>query len=175
MGNMKSVIGTSSVWVWEQWKLASRRSGAYILYDTWTETNLTTDEGITHALDVVFSDGAQKGTWYLALFNDDYTPLAGDTYQSPGYTESANYDEGARPTWQEAGVVAKSISNVANVAAFTMNTDETIYGGSLVSANTKADLLSGEILYCSSAFTAEKAVEDDDILKVTATLSGQDV
>jgi len=174
MGDLKSILSTSSVWKWEQWRKSSRRSGAYVLHDRWEETKITTDEGITHVLDVVFSDGAQKGTWYIALFNDDYTPLAANTYQAPGYTESENYDEGARPTWQEAGVAAKSISNAANVASFTMNATETIYGGSLLSASTKGDSASGEVLYCSSAFSTSKAVEDDDVLKVTATLTGAD-
>jgi len=175
MDGLKAFFGTKSIWAWEHWKPASHRSGAYSLHDAWTDTNITTDEGITHALDVVFSGGAQKSAWYIAIFNDDYTPLAGDGYQSPGYTESSNYDEGARPTWQEAGVVSKSLTNASNRASLTMSATETIYGGSLVSANTKGDAVSGEILYCTSKFTVPKPVDDDDVLKVTVVIAGQDV
>lgn len=172
--DVQGVHKTKSVWMWEQWRPASRRSGSYFLKDAWEETNITTDEGVTHALDVVFSGGAQKSAWYIAIFNDDYTPIASNTYQSPGYTESTNYDEGGRPVWQEAGVASKSLTNAANRAEFTMSATETIYGGSLVSANTKGDAVSGEILYCSSKFSATKPVEDDDVLKVTAVISGDD-
>jgi len=174
MSGLKAFFGTKSIWAWEHWK-PSGRSGAYALNDAWEESNITTDEGVTHALDVVFSGGAKKSAWYMSLFNDDYTPLGSDTYQSPGYTESSNYSQGARPTWQEAGVASKSITNAANVASFTMTASETIYGGSLLSASTKGDSASGEVMYCSSQFTTSRDVEIDDILKVTATISGQDV
>ena len=56
-----------------------------------------------------------------------------------------------------------------------MNASETIYGGALLSASTKGDSVSGEVLYCESQFTSSRTVEDDDILKVTATLTAEDV
>lgn len=175
MGGLKGVFRTKSLWVWEKWSPVNPRSGAYLLTDRWEATNLTTDEGINHALDVVFSGGAQKTAWYIALFEDDYTPLSTNTYQVPGYTECTAYDEGARPTWEEGGVSAKSISNTANSATFTMNAAKTLYGASLVSANTKGDIVSGEVLYLSTAFSAEKNMADDEVLRVTATITGQDV
>lgn len=172
--DVQGVHKTKSVWMWEQWRPASRRSTSWLLQDTWEVRNITTDEGVTHALDVVFSGGLAKPVWYIALFNNDYTPIESNTYQSPGYTESTNYDEGARPTWQEAGVASKSLTNASNRAEFTMKTTENIYGGSLVSANTKGDAVSGEILYCVSKFSAPKPVEDNDVLKVTVVISGDD-
>ena len=164
----------TSIWDWEHWKKASVKSGAYILHDAWTEHNMVVDEGLTHLMETVFSGGAQKTAWYIALFNDDYTVLAANTYQSPGYTESTNY-AGSRKTWVEAGVSAKSISNAASVALFTMSASETIYGASLLSANTPGDAVSGETLYCSSKFTTGRGVEVTDVLKVTATLTAEDV
>lgn len=174
MGNIRARFGIGSVWKWEHWKKVGSRNGAYAFNASWEETNVMTDEGITHVLDVVLSAGAQKTAWYISLFNDDYVPTIADTYQSPGYTETTNYS-GARPTWQEAGVSAKVITNSANVASFTMSATETIFGGSLVSANTKGDTVSGEVLLCSTAFANDRGVENEDVLKVTATISGQDV
>jgi hypothetical protein len=160
-------------WWWEQWKKMGR-SGAYVLDSVWEADNVCTDEGVTHMLDVTFSGGTQKTVWYLLLFNTDYTPLITNTYQAPGFTESTNYDEGARPTWQEAGVVNKALTNSANRAYFTMNATETIYGGALVSANTKGDVVSGEVMYSSSKFSASKSVDAEDVLKVTLGLSAAD-
>jgi len=167
---IKNTFGTMSTWCWEHW---SKVGENYIQRDTWTENNVTTDEGLTHALDVIFSEGANK-SWYIALFNDDYSPVASDTYQLPGYAEMTNY-VGARPAWEEAGVSSLSISNSANVAAFTMTGSDVVYGAALVSADTPGDSLSGEVLYCASKFTTERTVENDDILKVTVTISAQDV
>jgi len=161
-----------SLWEWELWGKSSKRSNAYILEDAWADPNVMTDEGITYVLDSALSGGAQKTAWYGLIFNDDYTPAAGDTYQSPGFTESANYDEGARPTWQEAGVASLVLSNAANVASFTMSAEETIYGGGLVSANTKGDVVSGEVLLCASKFSTSKPVKDDQVLRLVVSVTG---
>jgi len=171
---IQGLYKTKSIWRWEKWSPVNPRSGARAVTDEWTVGNLTTDEGIEHALDVVFSGGAQKSAWYIAIFEDDHTPVAGDTYQTPGYTECTAYDEGARPTWQEGGVASKSITNSANAASFTFNATKSIYGASLVSANTKGDSVSGEVLYLSTKFTSAKSMEDDEALRVTATINGQD-
>ena len=162
-----------STWAWEHWKKASSRAGAYELADAWEDPNVCTDEGINHMLGAAFSNEAQK-TWRIALFNDDYTPLITNTYQAPGYTETSNYDEVSRPLWQEAGVASKTITNSANRAYFTMNAAEYVYGGALVSASTKGDVTSGEVMYCSSKFSSYKDVDPEDILKVTITLSSAD-
>ena len=169
--------GLTSKWEWEHW-----RGGE--LLDRWTEHNRVTDEGLEHLLDVAFSDATQITDWYVAIFEDDHTPAYGDTYAVPGYTESTAYDEATRPAWTEAGVEAgdvagKKISNSAAKASFTINATKTIYGGALVgggtAANTKADAAGGGTLYCASAFSSgSKAVEDDDVLKVSITITAKD-
>lgn len=173
MGDIKGAVAVSSKWQWEHWRKTGRNAG-YYLEDAWEERNMVVDEGLTHLLDVVFSGGAAKSAWYIALFNDDHTPASDDTYQSPGYTESTNYS-GPRQTWQEGGVSSVRISNEANVASFTMSATEMIYGSSLVSANTPGDSVSGEVLYCESKYDSSRGVQNEDVLKVTATLEAQDV
>jgi len=166
---LKNQVQIGSVWDWEIW-----RQGKMI--DSWRDHNLCTDQGIEDLLDVYFSDGTQTNTHYIALFSDNHTPAAGNTYATPGYTESTAYDEAARQTWTEAGVSSKSITNSASKASFTMSTAVTIYGGALVSSATKGDTAaSGAKLFCVSQFDGgSKVLSASDVLKVTVTISGAD-
>jgi len=165
-----------STWEWEQWRRASVRSGAYYLHESWKTKNIVVDEGIEYALDTALSGGTAKSTWYIAIFNDNHTPVAADDYAAPGYTESSAYTESNRPQWQEAGVSSKVITNTANKASFTMNATVTIYGAALVSNNTKGDTAaSGEKMFCSSKFDSAKPCENTDVLKVTITITGSNV
>lgn len=162
-----------SRWEWEHY-----RDGKLI--DKWIEKNLCTDEGLEHILGVAFSDVTQVTTHYVLIYNTNTTPVAGMTYATPTFTESTHYDEANRPTWQEAGVSSKSITNSANKASFTCSTSETIYGAALVgggsAASTKGDDAGGGVLFNVSAFAGgSKSVVDDDVLKVTVTLTISDV
>ncbi len=166
-------LGLKTIWEWELFRRG-------IKIDKWIERNLCTDEGINYALDAAFSGGTVITAWYVLVFEDNHTPAAGNTYATPGFTESTAYDEANRPSWQEAGVVTKQITNSANKAAFTFNATKTIYGGALVGggtgASTKGDTAGGGTLFCLSQFTSgSKSVVDDDVLQVTVTLTGSDV
>ena len=165
-------LGLTSNWEWEQW-----RGGKLI--DEWKERNLCTDEGPTAALNIMFHAATQITVWAVALFEDDYTPLASNTYAAPGYTESTAYTEGTREDYVEAEASAKSITNIASKAEFSMNATKTIYGASLVGGgtdyNTKGDAAGGGTLFSSSKFTSSKSVESGDTLKVTITITSSDV
>ena len=165
-----------STWEWEHWR---RKNGIYQLIDEWTESNVCTDQGLTDVLGVYFSGDTQKTVWYIAVFEDNYTPLITNTYAIPGFTECTAYDEATRPAWSEAGAAAKAISNAASKASFTFNDTKTIYGGSLVGGgtdgNTKGNTGGGGTLFCSSLFSSgSKAVISTDILKVSVALSVSD-
>jgi hypothetical protein len=160
-------IWAKSFWEFELW-----RAGKMI--DHWVDHNLCTNEGIDYYLDVAFSGGTAITSWYVALFEDNHSPAAGDTYAVPGYTECTAYDEANRPGWQEAGVSSQIITNSANKASFT------IYGASLVGGGstpaTKGDSVGGGTLFGSAQFASgSKSVVDDDILKVTVSITGSDV
>jgi hypothetical protein len=171
-GKPFAAFNIGSIWNWEHW-----RGGQLI--DQWTERNLVTDEGLTHVLDVAFSDATQITDWYIAVFSNDHTPAAGNTYAVPGYTEATAYT-GDRQGWVEAGVTSKSITNSASKASLPFTGSVTIYGGALVgggsAAATKADTAGGGVLFCVSQFTSgSKAMENGDVLKVTVTITAQDV
>lgn len=161
-----------SIWDWEHY-----RDGK--LVDEWKENNICTDEGLTALLDIMFSSGTQLTSWYVLIFETDTTPAAGTTYAVPVWTECTAYAEATREAWVEAGVSAKSITNSASKAEFTMNATKTIYGAGLVAggtdANTKGDAAGGGTLYSASKFGTSKPVENLDVLKATVTLTSSDV
>lgn len=146
---------------------------AGVLVDEWDSKNVVTDEGINHALNVVFNAATQVSTWYLGVFVNNYTPVAADTAATfPGSAGEATtqYSEGSRPTYVEATSTAKSISNVANKATFTFTSDCTVYGA-LLSSNATKGGTSG-VLMCASKFSTSKAITAGDTLLVTYTING---
>lgn len=146
------------------------------------EENLCPDEFINYMLDAGLSGGTPITSWYVLLFNDNYTPTAADTYATPGFTESTAYDETNRQAWTEAGVSSKVITNSASKATFTMTgVDTSIYGAALVGGgstpSTKDDQAGGGVLGPEAQFTggAVTGIVDDDVLKVYITITGSDV
>ena len=146
---------------YEQW-----RAGKMI--DEWTSKNLITNEGLAHSIDVTLGGATQNSTWFLGLFNDNYTPTSAETYAAPGYTESTDYAEASRPTWQCGDVSANTLSSQNNKASFTMSTGTTIYGSFLCSNSTKGnDSASGAVLFSAAQFAeGSKALDSADVLKV---------
>jgi len=146
----------------------------------WREkaSNLITNEGLDAILDIMLHAATQITTWYMAIFEDDHTPAAGDTYAVPGYTESTAYDEATRPEYEEAAASGQSITNSANKAVFTISATKTIYGAALVGggsgATTKGDAAGGGTLLCAAKFSAARSVLDDDTLNITYTVSAAD-
>ena len=146
----------------------------------WREVakNIVTNEGLDAILNIMLHAATQITTWYVAIFEDDHTPAAGNTYAVPGYTESTAYDEATRPEYEEAAASSQSITNSANKATFTIDATKTIYGAALVGggteASTKGNTDGGGTLLCSCAFDSSKAVEDDDTLEVTYEVSAAD-
>ena len=162
----------SSKWDWELW-----REGKLI--DSWTESNVCTNEGLNELLDIMFHAATQLTTWYLLIFETDTTPSSGTTYAVPVFTECTAYTEGTRPAFDEAAASSQSITNSASKATFTINATKTIYGAALVAggtdANTKGNVAGGGTMYCASKFSASKAVISGDVLRVTCTLTASDV
>ena len=140
--------------------------------------NLVTNQGLDHILDVILHAATQITTWYVALFEDNHTVAAGDTYAVPGYTECTAYDEGTRQEYEEAASSSQSVTNSANKATFTMSATKTIYGAALVGGgtegSTKGNTDGGGTLLCAAQFSSSKSVEDDDTLEVTYTISAAD-
>jgi hypothetical protein len=133
--------------------------------------NLIPTEGLNYFLDAGLLGGSQLSSWYIALFEANYTPIAGVTAATfpAAATESTAYDEANRPTWTPGAIAAGSVSNTASKAVFTMNATKTIYGIAQTSVNTKSST-SGKLVSVAK-FAAAKAVVDDDILSVTSSIT----
>lgn len=159
------------------WEIEHYRKGKLI--DKWEQKNVITTEGLNHMLNVTFHGATAIATWYMGLFEDDYTPLITDTYATPGFTESAAYDEATRPAFVEAEATAKITTNSASKATFTISGTKTIYGAFLcgggTAGNTKEDVAGGGTLFASSKFATAKDVVDDDVLMVVCSITLADV
>lgn len=169
-------FGPKSIWSWEYWKHMGR-SGSYMLVDEWIESNIMVNQGLDYMLDSSLSNGSQFSTFYVGLFNDDYTPISPNTYATPGFTESTDYSGGVRPTWSDGGVAGQCLSNAASKASFTMGGTDDIYGAFLCSYVSPGDKThAGAKLICSSKFASAKTgIDASDILKVQIKISAQDV
>jgi hypothetical protein len=169
---VQSIIPIGAWWEFEHY-----RKGALI--DKWAQKNVNTTEGLNHLLNVGFHGDTPITTWYMLLFDDNYTPLITDTYAVPGFTESADYDEATRPEFVEAEATARVITNVASKATFTINATTTIYGAALVGGgtdgNTKSDAAGGGVLFSASKFASHKECVDDDVLMVSCSITLADV
>lgn len=145
----------------------------------WTDrcSNLLTNEGLDHMLDVTLHGKTLISPFYVVLSETNTTPLATHDYAVPGYTETTAYDEATRPEYEEAAASSQSITNTANKATFTIDATKTIYGGALVGgSSTKSDVTDAatHVLLCSALLGTARAVLDDDVINVTYAVSAAD-
>jgi len=173
---MKNNALIKTVWDVEHW-----REGKLI--EKTQDSNIVTDEGLNHLLDVMFTGGSQIAllNWYVLIYNTNSTPVAGTTYNIPVFTEEEEYDSATRPLWQGGNVASKSVTNSTNKATFVFNSTSdgnTIYGGALVGgvgAGVTGDTADGSgVMYSAAQFSSSKLVADDDTLKVSVTLTAAD-
>jgi len=142
--------------------------------DKWDEKNIVVDEGLNYILDTALSGASANTTHYVGLFKNNYTPISTNvmaTFPGAGVANEANteYNEANRPTWTEAGVSAKTITNSASPAVFTFNGSVTIYGAFLSSSSVKAG--TSGVLVSASKFAAARSMLAADQLNITYTLS----
>lgn len=144
--------------------------------ERWREDvhNLVTNAGLDYALDAALSGGTPITAWYVGLINDAPTIAAGDTMAShAGWTEFTAYDEATREAWTEAGVSARTVTNAASVATFTISTNASVIAGAfLTSVNTKSGTTG--TLFAAAAFSSDKNADDGDTLEVTYAISAAD-
>jgi hypothetical protein len=143
--------------------------------DAWKTPNLVVNEGLNALLDIMFHGSTQITTWYIGLFEANYTPVATVTAATitAASTECTAYDEATRVAYNEAAASSQSITNSANKATFTFNDTKSIYGAFLVSASAKS--ATSGTLFSAAQFSSAKAVEDDDQLLVTYTFNASSV
>lgn len=165
------------MWIGSIWTTECHDKNGNLKWVEENRPNVVTDEGINFMLDVMFHNATQEATWYVSIFESNSTPLVGwtyDLYADSLVTECTAYDEATRVAYNEAAAGSKSITNSANKATFTINDTKDIYGAALVSNSTKSDHTAGDYLFCASLFSSARSVVDDDVLRVTVTITGAD-
>lgn len=137
--------------------------------------NLCVDEGLNKLLNVMFDAVTQINTWYMGLFEGNYTPIAGVTAATiaSAATETTAYNETVRQTFVPVAATAKSITNAASVGTFTFNATKSIYGAFLISDNTKGG--TAGTLFSAAKFSAPKSVVSGDQLLLTYTFNASSV
>ena len=152
------------------WGFVGRFSDGSIKWEDLIE-NLVVTEGKNYILDIGLGNGTQLTTWYVGCTDGTPSVAAGDTMASHvGWSEVTAYDEASRQTWSSAAASAGSKTNSASVATVTCSTNSTTFGGAfLTSNNTKGG--STGTLYAAGAFTADKTLDDNETLDITATMS----
>jgi hypothetical protein len=132
--------------------------------------NLVPIEGLNHIASVVTKGAAQVPTWYIGLFEGNYTPVPADTAAafSAAATECTTYAPSTRAEFNEGAVVAGVVDNTANRAEFTFTAAKTIYGAFMSSAQAKGAVTG--TLISAARFGSPKAVLVDDVLRITASL-----
>lgn len=145
------------------------------IIDEWEDSNIVVNEGLDNLLSVYFNAGTQITTWYIGVFEANYTPVATVTAATitSASTECIAYDETTRQAYVEAAPASQSITNSANKATFTFNATKTIYGAFLVSASAKS--ATSGVLFSAAQFSSPKSVVDNDQLLLTYTFTASSV
>lgn len=145
------------------------RNGKII--DEWEEKNLVVNEGLNHLLAAVLNGSTQVGTWYIGLFEGNYTPVSTDKAANiaANAVECTAYNETLRQRWSCNAPTGQSITNTSTKASFAINATKTIYGAFLISDSAKSGTTG--TLFSASKFTAPRNVIIGDELLVTYTVS----
>lgn len=133
--------------------------------------NIIPTEGRNNILDVAFHAGTQITAWFCLVFENNYTPVAGDTMAAfpAAAGEVTAYTEATRPAWNEAAPSAGVITNSASTATFTFNATKTLYGAGLSSSSVKGG--TSGVLVSAAKFSASKSVDSGDIGRLSASIT----
>lgn len=147
------------------------RGGAVIDYER--TANIVPTEGLNFFLNSALTGGVAYSAWYVGIFENNYTPLAGDTMVTflggSKATECTAYTSTNRISWVYDTVASGAISNTTTKAEFTMNATKTIYGGFLTQGQAKGATTGP--LVSAVKFSAAKSVESGDILRILAGIT----
>jgi hypothetical protein len=163
------------------YRAAAKAQGMYIHdingADVQYSENLLPDEGLVYLLSVGLCNGTKLGSWYLALYAANYTPLAGLTGASFPATASEitsgteGYTETTRPVWTPTTPTTPLVNNTASRASFTIATASSlaINGAALLSNSTKGDV-TGKII-SATKFDATRTAYNTDVFNLAYQVS----
>ena len=138
------------------------------LLDSFEVGNLIPQQAIDYVAGTFDGNGSIITNWYVGLFKNGFTPVAGTTAAQLPTTvgEFVGYSEAARPAWNAVYDNLSRLDNQATVAEFTLTQDTTLYGAFIVSNSTKGGG-SGTLLSIAR-FPSPKQMENGSTFKVRA-------
>jgi len=130
--------------------------------------NLLPVEGANHLINVALKGGAQVPTWYVGLFEGNFTPSVNDVAATlPALaTECTAYVGATRGIWVPGAVAAGGADNSESRTEFTFTAAKTVYGGFMSSAPAKG--ATAGALISLVRFSSPRVLDIDSILRVTA-------
>lgn len=139
--------------------------------DSETTHNVMPTEGINHMLDSTLGGASQVATWYLGLYEGNFTPSIGDTAALlPSLAvECTSYDGATRKAWVPAAAAAGVKDNSASRAEFEFTASKTVYGGFMSSAPAKGATTGA--LISVVRFSSTRVLDAGSILRVTAGMT----
>lgn len=139
--------------------------------DRWQQPNLMPQVSIDYVAAAIFGDQAPIGTFYLGLYQGDYTPNNGTTSADlpTNAQECVDYSEATRPLWSRTYDGVGTIGNLSSRGVFTMTQNRRLYGGFVVSSSAKGG--NTGLLLSMTRFSSPKDVVAGQILRVGATLT----
>lgn len=143
--------------------------------DEFEDHNLVVNEGLTSMLEIYFRSSTQITSWFLGIFEGNYTPVASVTAATitSASTECTAYASSTRPAYSPAASSSQSLNNSASRGSFVFNATKTVYGAFLVSNSTKSATTG--TLFSAARFSSAKAVESGDELLLTYTFTASSV
>ncbi|MCB1610482.1 MAG: hypothetical protein KDI60_01675 [Xanthomonadales bacterium] len=128
-------------------------------------------EGRNYMMDVAVHGRAQISSWYVLLFEGDYTPQEDDTAANivARATEITAYVAGTRQALTVDAAVAGATDNADNLAEVTLNANKTVHGFAIVSAAAKG-ATTGVLLAIQKLATG-RAYANGDVIKVPVSLA----
>lgn len=100
--------------------------------------NLVPIEGFNFLLSLAFKSASPVSTWYVGLYEGDYTPVPTVTAATlPGVATECTAYTGTRKEFVEGDIVSGSTSNAASLSEFEFTADKTIMGAFMTSASAK--------------------------------------
>ena len=150
-----------------------RRNGVLLGYQE--DPNIVVNEGLDYVLNVAYRNQAAIASWYIGIFEGNYTPLATDTAANiaANSTESTAYDEATRQAWTIVAPSSQQLTNTASKATFTINASITTYGAFLASDSAKSG--TSGTLNSASRFAASRSLVATDELLITYSITASDV
>lgn len=130
--------------------------------------NIFTTEGMNYMLDVALGTRAKITTFYLGLFEANYTPLTTDTAAAfpAAATETTAYSQGTRVAFTPNAVSNATITNIGFEAQFTFTADKTVYGAFTASSTAKGATTG--VLLSAAKFASPQVAKNGNVLYLQA-------